>query len=230
MSLAAEKREIEQFNKAYRTMNSKTIELRERFYASTVKFHTKRLQNGVDSLHEKREKTTDSYDIKYLDQSIRYAQGQLDKKFTNQLAWISEAKENFDAKITNVSQKLVQFGLTRGHLTVEDTWIESSEMSFLITGEISKWKEDREFLGTVHARCIIVDGPIKATHLRFLTTLRDKPGTIANPIEEKVEVKSTQSKKEQIMTLFNAGKSTKDISMLTGSNISYIRTTIRTNK
>lgn len=230
MSLAAEKRAKDEFNKAYRTMNSKTIKLRERFYASTVKFHTKQLQNRVDSLWNKRDETTDSRQIKDLDQSIRRIQGQLDREFTNQLGWVAEAKESFDAKITNVSQKLVDFGLTKGHLTVQDTWIESLEMSFLITGEISNYRADNEFLGTAHARCIIVDGPIKATHLRFLTTLRDKPGTIANPIEQKVEAVKTQTKKEQIMILFNEGETPKEISTLINANISYVRNTIRLSK
>ena len=231
MSLAAEKRQKDEFNKAYRTMNSKTIKLRERFYGAVVKFHTKQLQNRVDSLWDKRGETTDSRQIKDLDQSIRRIQGQLDREFTNQLEWVAEAKENFDGKIANVSQKLVDFGLTKGYLTVEDTWIESAqEMSFLITGEISNYRADNEFLGTAHARLIWVNCTEKTSHFRFITTLKDKPGTKSNPIEQKVEVKSTQSKKEQIMILFNAGKSTKDIQMLIGGNISYIRNIIRTNK
>jgi hypothetical protein len=232
MSLAAEKRAKDQFNKAYRTMNSKTIVLRERFYASTVQFHTTQLKKRVDSLYEKRGNTTDSRQIKDLDQSIRRVQGVLDRRFTNQLEWVAEAKESFDAKITNVSQKLVQFGLTQGFLTVEDTWIETSqEMSFLISGEITNYRGDNEFLGTAHARLIWVNCTEKASHWRFITTLKNKPGTANNPTEEKVvEVDTKQSKKEQIMILFNAGKSTKEIQMLIGGHISYIRNIIRTNK
>jgi hypothetical protein len=231
MSKAAEKRAKDEYNKAYRTMNSSTIALRERFYGAVVHFHTKQLQNRVDLLWDKRGETTDSRQIKDLDQSIRRIQGQLDRKFTNQLDWVADAKENFDAKIANVSQKLVGFGLTKGYLTVKDTWIESAqEMSFLITGEIYQ-RGDNDFLGTAHARLIWVNCTEKASHWRFICTLRDKPGTVNNPTQEKaVEVDTKQSKKEQIMILFNAGKSTKDIQMLIGGHISYIRNIIRTNK
>jgi len=235
MSKASEKRAIEQYNRVNSTMKRATITLRERYYASTVYFHTQQLQDGIDILNEKREDTTDSREIKDIDQSIRRVQSQLDNQFTNQLVWVADAKSSFDAKLENVSQKLVQFGLAEGRLQVEKTWIESAqEMSFMITSTLCKYNSGRSTdldLGTAHARLIWVNCTEKASHFRFITTLVGKPGTTANPTEEKVvEVDTKQSKKEQIMILFNAGKSTKNIQELIGGNISYIRNTIRLNK
>lgn len=233
MSKASEKRAIEQYNRVNSTMKRATITLRERYYASTVYFHTQQLQNRIDILNEKREDTTDSREIKDIDQSIRRVQSQLDNQFTNQLVWVADAKSSFDAKLENVSQKLVQFGLAEGRLQVEKTWIESSqEMSFMITSTLCKYNSGRSTdldLGTAHARLIWVNCTEKVSHWRFITTLVGKPGTTANPTEEKV-VDTKQSKKEQIMILFNAGKSTKDIQTLIGGHISYIRNIIRTNK
>ena len=231
MSKAQEKRELDQYNRALRTMNSKTIDLRERFYESYVSFYTAQLQQKVDLLQEKLEKTTDSYQLAGLPQSIEFAQSKLNRKFTNQLGWIAEAKNNFDAKIDNVSRKLVGFGLTRGHLTVEDTWIESAqEMSFLITGQINHWGEDSEFLGTAHARLIWVNCYDKASHWRFICTLRDKPGTKNNPTEEKVEVDVNQSglsRKAQVALEAVQGRTARQIAEKLNMNVSYVRTLLR---
>ena len=234
MSKAAEKRAKDEFNKAYRTMNSKTITLRERFYASYVEFFTSQLENKIEILKEKLENATDSYQLSGLPDSIERVQAQLDRKYTNQLGWIAEAKENFDAKIENVSKKLVGFGLTKGFLTVQDTWIESAqEMSFLITGEISNYRADNEFLGTAHARLIWVNCTEKASHWRFITTLKDKPGTKNNPIQEKVEVKPTvrqsAGRLEQVKALRESNPTigATQIAKTLDMNVSYVRTILR---
>ena len=234
MSKAAEKRANDEYHKAYRTMNSKTITLRERFYASYVEFFTSQLENKLQNLQEKLENATDRYELSGLPQSIERIQAQLDRKYTNQLGWVAEAKENFDAKIANVSQKLVGFGLTKGHLTVEDTWIESAqEMSFLITGEINKYRGDKEFLGTAHARLIWVNCYEKASHWRFICTLRDKPGTKNNPTQEKVEVKPTvrqsAGRLEQVKSLReqNPTIGVTEIAKTLDMNVSYVRTILR---
>ena len=233
MSKAAEKRAKDEYNKAYRTMNSSTIALRERFYGAVVQFHTSQLENKLEILKEKLETATDSYQLSGLPQSIKRVEAQLDRKFTNQLGWIAEAKENFDAKIANVSQKLVGFGLTKGYLTVKDTWIESAqEMSFLITGEIYQ-REENDFLGTAHARLIWVNCTEKASHWRFICTLRDKPGTVNNPIQEKVEAKPTPrqaaGRLEQVKALreSNPKMGATEIANTLEMNVSYVRTILR---
>tara|TARA_R110002050_G_scaffold215004_1_gene351136 strand:+ start:843 stop:1538 length:696 start_codon:yes stop_codon:yes gene_type:complete len=231
MSKASEKREIEQYNQAYNTMNRATLTLRERYYASAVNFHTTQLENRLQILQEKLQDATDSYQLSGLPESIKRTQRQLDNKFTNQLGWVAEAKENFEMKLQNVATKLVQFGLAAGRLEVQDTWIESAqEMSFKIKGTIYNYKEDDTDLGTAHARLIWVNCTEKISHWRFICTQTNKPGTKNNPIEQKVEVENTQTKKQQIMILFNAGKTAKQIQMLIGGNVSYIRTIIRNNK
>lgn len=234
MSKAAEKRAQDEFNRALRTMNSKTIMLRERFYESYVQFHTSQLENRLEILQEKLENATELNQKAGLPQQIKYVQTQLDKKFTNQLVWIQEAKDNFDAKITNVSRKLVEFGLTKGFLTIEDTWIESAqEMSFLITGEIVHWKQENEFLGTAHARLIWVNCYEKASHWRFICTLRDKPGTVNNPTQEKVEVKPTPrqaaGRLEQVKALreSNPTMGATQIANTLEMNVGYVRTLLR---
>lgn len=231
MSKASEKRAKDEFNKAYRSINSKTIELRERFYGSVVAFETQRLEDKVFLLTEKRGNTTDSRKIKDLDQSIRRVEGKLNRKFTNQLQWVAEAKQSFDAKITKVSQRLVEFGLTKGWLTIEDTWIESAqEMSFLINGEIWERGGDKIFLGTAHARLIWVNCTEKASHFRFITTLKDKPGTKNNSTEKKVEVVTPQkglSRGAQVALQAVQGKTANQIAKELDMNVSYVRTLLR---
>lgn len=234
MSKAAEKRAKDQFNKALRTMNFKTTTLRERFYASCVDFHTTQLENKLQTLKEKLENATNENQKAGLPQSINRVQAELDRKFTNQLQWVAEAKDNFDAKIENVCRKLVEFGLTKGHLTVEDTWIESAqEMSFLITGEIVHWEQENEFLGTAHARLIWVNCYEKASHWRFITTLKDRPGTKNNPTQQKVEVvaKPTQGvgRLQQVKSLreTNPKMGATEIANTLEMNVGYVRTLLR---
>ena len=236
MSEAAKKRRKDGLTRCFNLMNRETLQLRERFYASTISFHTQLLQDRLDLLQDKLENATDSYQKSGLPQSIRRVEDTLSRKYANQLEWISEAKANFDAKLQKVASRLVDFDLHRGVMSVEQTWIESSrEMSFVISSEIRGYKEPNQYLGSAHARLIEVDGPEKCFHYRFICTLKDKPGTSTNPTKEvkeansKVTVKQCTSRLEQVKAIReqNPTIGVSEIAKTLDMNISYVRTMLR---
>lgn len=72
------------------------------------------------------------------------------------------AKQNYDSKINDVVALLVKEGFDH-RFRVEDIGM-GSVLEFLITNTVKE----------VHARVIFVNGPIKAPHFRFITTVRQK--------------------------------------------------------
>ena len=161
------KKETQQLKDSTRTLNANTTEIREMFYANTVKFEEARIKSRRRHLTERLNNNPKSWDIKSIEQSIRMCDKKLSNKFTNHLLWVSDAKKSFDAKIDRVAMKLVGFGIAE-RMYIEDVYFESNgELSFYIEGYSRK---DDSFLGRVYARAIIVNGTEKVTHMRWIVT------------------------------------------------------------
>ena len=225
MSTSSEKIAKDQLNYAVRTLTSATLSLRERYYASNVSFNTEQITKRIANYKKKLENPTVSFSEKSINQCINQLEDKLSRKFINQLEWSNEAKDSFDAKILKVSTRLVEFGIAAGRIAIEKTWIESSnEMSFVITGESRDYKKEDKYLGTAHARLIWVECFEKASHWRFICTLRDKPGTINNPT---TNVSTSKGRGSQVAELNSKGLSAKEISEKLNMNISYTRTLLR---
>ena len=216
MSLAAKK--------GFNFLNSITIEQRNTFLQETLSYETGRLHNMIAAF----KKDPENYTAK---RNAIHAQSVLDNELgIKTLSWLTDANEYFNSKLNQCVDKLDGFGMLEENIMLNRHIIENNHnrgLDFTISG----WNTDtQETTGRVKARLIWVDGYQKCSHYRFICTLKDAPKKVKEVVIEEVkEVETTQSKKEQIMILFKAGKSTKDISMLTGSNVSYIRTTIRAN-
>jgi hypothetical protein len=222
MALSTERKAKKGFN----FLNSITIEQRNTFLQETLAYETGRLHNMIAA----SKKDPENYRAQT---NATYAQNILDNKMgIKTLSWLNDANEYFNAKINQCVIKLDGFGMLEENIMLDRHIIEDNHnrgLDFTISG----WNmTTQETTGRVKARLIPVDGYEKCFHYRFLCTLKGAPKKVNKVVIEEttVEVDTKQTKKEQIMILFNAGKSTKDISMLTGSNISYVRNIIRTNK
>ena len=231
MSKSGEKRAKQKYDYALKTMNYKTEHLRERYYSSYVQFNTQELQDKLDVLNEKLQEIGEDGYTRDLKFSISKVQMKLNRIYTNQLVWLQEAKNSFDAKLHKVSQRLVELGVVEGRLEVQDTWIEDAqEMSFIINGLGYDKNGDDLYFGTAHARMIWVDCYEKVSHWRFITTLRDKPGTKNNPIENKVEDDTKQtglSRQAQVALEAVQGRTAKQIADKLNMNVSYVYTLLR---
>ena len=214
-------------HKGFQFLNRVTTEQRNAFLQETLRYETaqldKLIQQGIDN--------PDSYRAtSYAKTAQHIKDNQLGIK---SLKWLQDANEYFNAKINQCVAKLDGFGMLEQNIMLDDHIVENNHsrgLDFTISG----WNTDtKEYAGRVSARLIWVNGWEKCSHYRFICTLKDAPKKVKQVeqvSEQAVEVDTKQTKSEQVMTLFNAGKTTKEIQTLLGGHIGYIRTIIRNNK
>ena len=211
-----------QQKKGFSFLNQKTIDQRNEFYKRTIAFETEQLENSLKNAQEGN--------VSYgwsKEEAIKSATKALDMVGIKTFTWLKDAESYYNSKLLQVVSKLEGFGMLESHMMLDTVDVEDMDvlgMNFYIKA----WNtQTSEYAGRAYARVIPVDGYEKCFHYRFIVTLKDAPKQVEATV---VEVEPTQTKKEQIMTLFNAGKSTKEIQLSIGGNISYIRTIIRNNK
>ena len=210
-----------QQKKGFSFLNQKTIDQRNEFYKRTIAFETKQLKNSLKNAQEGN--------VSYgwsKEEAIKSATRALDLVGIKSLTWLKDAESYYNSKLLQVVSKLEQFGMLEEGIMLDAYDVENTEMlgmNFYIKAWDSKIGD---YAGRAFMRFVPVDGMEKVFHYRLICTFKGEKKVEATI----VEVEPTQTKKEQIMTLFNAGKSTKDIQLSIGGNISYIRTIIRNNK
>ena len=102
--------------------------------------------------------------VQELEGRIKQSERRLSIRNINQLNWLTEAKENYETKLTKVIDKLVSFEMNAPRLNIESIGEGTSrDFEFLITNEEM----------TVHARVIYACGAINAPHYRFIVTKRE---------------------------------------------------------
>ena len=216
---------------AYNQLSRATQEQREEFYSSTLAYE----QGLVDKMINAWEsRDLGSAHTNYrLEAGYIHATKQNEKVTTNTLRHLKDAEEYFNSKLMQAAVKLEGFGFTQEHISME---IDSAELdnnkglSFTIRGWDSVAKC---YAGRVAARLVWVDCYDKQSHYRWIVTLKDgikATEEVKEVVEEAVEVKGTQTKKEQVMILHATGRTTKEIQELLGGSIGYIRTVIRENR
>jgi len=211
-----------QIKKGFTFLNQKTIDQRNEFYKRTVAFETKRLKKSLKNAQEGN--------ISYgwsQEEAIKSATRSLDMVGIKTLTWLNDAKSYYDSKLLQVVGKLEQFGMLESHMMLDAYDVKNTDMLGM-DFYIKAWDcKIGDYAGRAYMRFIPVDGTEKVFHYRLICTFKGATKKVEATV---VEVEPTQTKKEQIMILFNAGKAAKDIQLSIGCNISYIRTIIRNNK
>jgi hypothetical protein len=175
----------QQLEKALRFLNNQTIEQREAYYTSVVNWEKGSYQRRIDEVAEKLQNTTREWDktrLQLLIEDLEEKQRNL-PIHTHMLNWLRYAKEDFDAKILKVAQKLVEFGfcglraqmdvvdVSNTHSRGLDFYIKCQEYSYSYTeyefGQPAKVYEDK---GRAYARLVWVSCYDKASHWRFICT------------------------------------------------------------
>jgi hypothetical protein len=180
----------EKFEKGYRFIKNKTMSQRDEYYDSVVtwnKGETKRKLEETQKSLEKLSEVDGTWKKSQLEQRIVH----LTKKEENAnynvetLNWLLSAQEYFDGKLKNVTNKLVGFGFCdlRSEMEVVDVSDNHSRgLDFYIN--CTKWsysetetqfggpKRIYENVGRAHARLVWVNCYDKASHWRFICTLK----------------------------------------------------------
>ena len=175
----------QQLEKALKFLNKQTVEQREAYYTSVVNWEKGSYQRRIDEVTKKLQNTTQEWDktrLKGLIEDLEEKQRNL-PIHTHMLKWLRYAKEDFDAKILKVAQKLVGFGfcglrakmevvdVSNNHNRGLDFYIKCQEYSYSHSeesfGQPAKVYEDK---GRAYARLVWVSCYDKASHWRFICT------------------------------------------------------------
>jgi len=178
---ASQKRAKQDLERAYAIMNRETRPMRERYYDSAVSYNQKQIERDIKFTVEKMKDYSD-HDSTYinLNRTLTLQRESASRVNINSLLWLKQAEETFNSKLSNISERLVGFGMMDGVLKVQRTWIEDRrEFSFLIESYKSSWDKKngctiKTLIGTAHARLVWVSCFEKVSHWRFIITKRTK--------------------------------------------------------
>lgn len=176
----------EQFAKGRRFLNIQTKVQRNAYYESVVKWESEK----YDRLISEATKMLGDPDVSDwkkvgLKESITSWQEQKANEplMVNTLSWLGYAKQDFDAKLDKVADKLVSFGFcgTHDHMEVVDlAQTHNRGLDFYIECETSQYSKTEESFGQpkkiytskgrAFARLVWVSCYDKASHWRFICT------------------------------------------------------------
>jgi hypothetical protein len=176
-----------QNEKGYRFLNHNTKEQRDQYYESVISFYKRRIENEIEVCEKKCEETKDVQSRGHYSnvQSLEYALKGRENMNIKTLGWLRDAEMEFDAKLNKVALKLVSFGFCIHTSSMKVSVVENNHsrgLDFYITAEsyvesetemkFGSPKKEYFNLGRAYARLIWVDCYEKASHWRFICTLK----------------------------------------------------------
>lgn len=172
ISKAEQKRRQDAFNYLDAALRKRLIDFENKYLEHAATWSIIKLEDEVKRLEKVIEKAVKESTVPRErncgllnnERSLKMVKETLSRKAIVQMKAFNEAKENYDEKITKLTNLLVEEGFSHLFFQIEEFHKLGSELEFLIS---NKTKE-------VHARLIFAHGPIKAPHFRFITTVRQK--------------------------------------------------------
>ncbi len=175
----------------FQWLQRKTTQQRENYFESVMNFEkdlrTKKVAKFFEATgklptEDFKSETREEENLYYV---AKRADSELNKIITIQLQSLKEAEDYFNGKLLTIISKLQGFGmlepninLTSDNLEISDQgvdfWIEATKIIILdVNGSrYSSSNSKIEKVGRVHARMVWVNCYDKASHWRFITTLK----------------------------------------------------------
>tara|TARA_R110000803_G_C11798807_1_gene299088 strand:+ start:43 stop:561 length:519 start_codon:yes stop_codon:yes gene_type:complete len=154
-------------NRGFQYLFNETQKQRNNYLKSVMTFETAQIEKKI-----KRAKTGDVGYGWSAEEALKSAQYDLNNNGINFLNWLTEADSYFDSKLLTMVSKLEKFGFLEKNIMFSDGGSNVSEglsVEFYIRAFNTELKEQA---GRVYARLIWVECYEKASHYRFICTLK----------------------------------------------------------
>ena len=178
------------FEKGYKFIKRETMTQRDEYYESVVNWNKGEIKRQIAESQLKLKNLPEDvlpWKKSQVEDRVTYLVKREENTNYNvmTLRWLKDAEDYFDNKLKNVSDKLVKFGfcelradmevvdVSENHSRGLDFYIKCTEYTYSETEErFGNPKKIYEDKGRAHARLVWVNCYDKASHWRFICTLK----------------------------------------------------------